>query len=323
MISSTRYVIGILCHKSKAACGPPRDTANYQGASGGVTVSLATNTSSGADGNDTLISMENIRGSNFADTLTGDGGNNVLEGLGGNDVITGGAGTDTAGYAPSTDAVTVNLGITTGQLVSTSQGTDTLTGIENLIGSNFNDNLTGDVANNTLTGNSGNDTMLGGDGFDTLIGGDGDDSLSGMNQGDSISGGNGNDFLGGGKGLDILDGGEGNDTLQGGLGADALTGGNGADKFVFTAALDGINIDTINDFASGVDQIQLSALIFTAFATQIGITMGLGANLVYNATTGSLQYDADGTGSGAPAQFAILGTSVHPATLGNDFLIVA
>ncbi len=303
------------------------DTATYQSAIAGVTVSLATNTSFGADGVDTLISMENIRGSNFADTLTGDGNNNVLEGLGGNDAITGGAGADTAGYAPSTDGVVVDLNITIGQVVSVSQGTDTLSGIENLVGSNFNDSLTGDAASNSFTGNFGNDTMLGGDGFDTLNGGDGNDSLSGMNQGDIINGGNGNDWLGGGKGLDSIDGGADNDTLQGGLGTDNLTGGSGIDAFIFSSALDGtINIDTITDFVSGTDLIQLSALTFGAFAGLVGQTVGLAslsANLAYNATTGALSYDADGAGAGPALNFAILGTSVHPAALGNDFMIIA
>ncbi len=299
------------------------DTANYNNATAGVTVDLGAGTASGADGNDTLISMENVRGSAFADNLVGNDGNNFFEGQGGNDTITGGLGADGAGYGTSTDGVAVNLNIATGQLVSASQGTDTLTGIENLVGSLFGDNLTGNALANHLAGGGGNDALTGNDGNDTLDGGDGNDFLSGGLNADSLIGGNGDDNLGGGKGLDTLSGGEGADTLTGGLGADLMTGGNGTDKFAFTAALDGINIDTITDFVSGTDQIQLSATIFTAFAGQVGNTVGLGANLLYNAVTGSLQYDADGAGGGAPAQFAILGASVHPATLGSDFLIVA
>lgn len=72
------------------------DTADYSNASGSVTVSLTTNTSSGADGADTLISIENVRGSaTFGDTLIGNVGDNLLDGLGGDDVLDGGAGNDT------------------------------------------------------------------------------------------------------------------------------------------------------------------------------------------------------------------------------------
>jgi VCBS repeat-containing protein len=46
-------------------------------------------------GNDTLINIENLTGSPFADTLIGDDQNNVINGGGGNDLIKGGAGDDT------------------------------------------------------------------------------------------------------------------------------------------------------------------------------------------------------------------------------------
>ncbi|MBL8386266.1 MAG: hypothetical protein JNM90_24495, partial [Burkholderiales bacterium] len=166
--------------------------------------------------------------------------------------------------------------------------------------------------------------LFGWEGSDILDGGEGDDSLNGGVGGDVLSGGNGNDNINGGKGFDNLDGGEGNDTLNGALGADLLTGGNGADRFVFSTALDGVvNVDTIADFTGGVDRIALSAAIFGAFAGQVGQTIGLSDQLTYNATTGVLAYDADGAGNGAAVNFAILGASVHPGSVGSDFLIVA
>ena len=115
--------------------------------------------------------------------------------------------------------------------------------------------------------------------------------------------------------------------LQGGLGNDVLTGGNGADRFVFSTALDGtLNLDTMVDFTPGMDLIQLSATIFGAFAGLSGQIVGLidlSANLAYDAATGALAYDADGAGAAPALNFAILGSTLHPASLGNDFQIVA
>ena len=88
--------------------GAGSDTANYGGASGGVVVNLTNGTATGADGADTLVSIENLAGSTFNDTLTGDGvANNIqggggidtIFGLGGNDVLTAGA-PGTSGGAP-------------------------------------------------------------------------------------------------------------------------------------------------------------------------------------------------------------------------------
>lgn len=70
------------------------DTADYSGATAGVTVNLAAGTASGAAGSDTLVSIEQVRGSIHADTLTGSAGNDRLDGNGGNDVIRAGAGDD-------------------------------------------------------------------------------------------------------------------------------------------------------------------------------------------------------------------------------------
>ena len=280
----------------------------------------------GGDQGDTLVGglgNDLLGGGKVLDSLDGGDGNDTLIGGLGIDTLIGGNGTDTADYSGAADALTVSLAVLTGQLVSASLGTDTLSGIENLLGGLFADNFSGDAGYNGLTGGGGNDTLVGNDGFDTLDGGDGDDSLSGMNQGDVINGGAGNDFLGGGKGLDVLDGGAGNDTLQGGLGTDILTGGSGADAFIFSTALDGVvNIDTITDFASGVDVIQLSNAIFGGLGN-IGGSVGLTTKLTYNAGTGALAYDADGAGGNPGLNFALLGTGSHPASLGSDFVIIA
>ena len=57
-------------------------------------------------------------------------------------------------------------------------GTDTLSNIENITGSNYADTLTGDGGDNILTGGSGNDTLTGGAGNDTLEGNAGTDTAA-------------------------------------------------------------------------------------------------------------------------------------------------
>lgn len=72
------------------------DTLDYEFASAGVTVSLANLSAqaTGGSGRDTLGSIENLRGSRFGDTLTGNGGANRLYGAGGSDRLAGGGGND-------------------------------------------------------------------------------------------------------------------------------------------------------------------------------------------------------------------------------------
>src|SRR5581483_7270970 len=84
---------------------------------------------------------------NAADnTIVGNGANNTLAGLGGADHLDGGGGMDTATYAASASAVNVSL--TSGTGAGGDAEGDTLTAIENLTGSSFNDTLEGDVGNN-------------------------------------------------------------------------------------------------------------------------------------------------------------------------------
>ncbi len=97
------------------------DTASYASATSGVTVNLsiggAQNTV-GA-GTDTLVAIENLIGSDFNDTLTGDGnanvlqgglGNDTLNGGGGDDVLIGGRGDDTLTGGPGADTFLWQLG---------------------------------------------------------------------------------------------------------------------------------------------------------------------------------------------------------------------
>jgi len=98
----------------------------------------------------------------------------------------------------------------------------------------------GDTANGTgkadlLNASSGNDTIKGNDGADTIYGGLGSDTINANSA---------------------------NGTLLGGHGPDSLTGGNGNDRFAFLSVADSraARFDSLSDFRSGSDRIDLSAL---------------------------------------------------------------
>jgi Ca2+-binding RTX toxin-like protein len=150
--------------------GSGSDTASYLHNSKGINVAVVTTeqTLAGA-GKDTFVAIENLIGSQYDDTLTGNGSANVLEGARGNDLISGGGGNDTASYAHAKSAVTVSLAAVGAQSTGTTEGTDTLQNIENLTGGTFNDSMTGDGNDNILNGGTGNDTLAGGLGADQFV----------------------------------------------------------------------------------------------------------------------------------------------------------
>ena len=148
------------------------DTAAYTLATAAVTVNLTSGTAAGGAGSDVLLSIENIVGSSFADTITGNAANNNLrggqgddrlDGGTGNDIIDGGTGIDTAAFTSAIGAVTVNL--TSGTAVG-GAGSDVLLSIENVVGSSFADTITGNANNNTLRGGAGSDLLAGAGGND-------------------------------------------------------------------------------------------------------------------------------------------------------------
>lgn len=119
---------------------------------------------------------------------------NLLVSSTGNDILAGTPANDTVTYGNATEPVTVSLAIAT-QQNTLGAGLDTLTAINNLIGSNFNDQLNGNGQNNALEGGAGNDTLNGGGGNDTLIGGTGMDLMTGGAGNDTYSIENNGDVL--------------------------------------------------------------------------------------------------------------------------------
>ena len=142
----------------------------------GVTVRLAVGQLAGIHAvGDTFVSIENITGSKYDDSLYGDAGINILSGDAGNDVLAGGAGADTLrggtgidmiAYEGSNAAVNVNL--KTGILSGGHAQDDTVDSIENVKGSNYNDVITGNDSANLIYGLGGDDLILGGLGKDVI-----------------------------------------------------------------------------------------------------------------------------------------------------------
>lgn len=173
--------------------GPGSDTASYVYV-GAVAVNLTTHVANGGGLHDALTSIENVAGSILGDTITGDGGGNVLaggggndtlKGLGGNDVLDPGAGQNSADGGPGSDWIafldaTGGVSVALGAHASGGGGeNDSLTSIENVLGSPFADAIGGDDGPNILYGLPGDDQLYGVGGDDTLVGGQGNDTLDG------------------------------------------------------------------------------------------------------------------------------------------------
>jgi len=201
-------------------------------------------------------------------------------------------------------------------------------GKDTLDGGDGGDVLDGEAGNDLLRGNEGNDLLTGGLGADGLWGENGDDTLLGGNGSDRLGGGDGNDSLAGGKHGDTLWGGAGHDTLAGGAGSDLLNGGAGNDAFVFAVAF-ATGADTITDFAGGTDQLHISRHLTGSLATgalsDARLVLGDAATtsqhrFVFDADTGDLYYDADG--SGAAAQTLVATLAGVTSIVASDIVIV-
>lgn len=187
--------------------GADIDTVVYHGAHGNVQVDLLAGWGEDGEGNkDTYVSIENVSGSIYSDTLAGDNNPNVLDGDSGRDslygrggddtlradmadyVVDGGSGTDTLvmSYASGL-AVTLNndgtgtavSGSATVQLANienVSIADNAASGLDSVFG-NPGAILRGNSLNNELRGSNANDTLNGGDGNDTLFGGAGSDTF--------------------------------------------------------------------------------------------------------------------------------------------------
>ncbi|MDX2277039.1 MAG: calcium-binding protein [Hyphomonadaceae bacterium] len=146
-----------------------------------------------------------------------------------------------------------------------------------------------------------------------------------------VKGGAGSDSITGGGVVDDLRGNGGSDTINGRLGNDVLTGGTGGDFFVFNTALNSsTNVDRIADYNVAADTIQLENAIFKTLAAGAlnpnafwkgGSAHDANDRIIYNATTGALFFDQDGTGAThAAIKFATLSPGLNLTAA--DFVVI-
>ena len=161
------------------------DYANDPATGAGITVNMTAGSVIGdaTVGTDALLSIESVRGTNFADSYTATGFNgttgtnlgsngtfNEFNGMGGNDSITGNGATRVT-FINATGGVVVDLqtGGTAGTGTASgdaSTGNDTFSGVNAIQASMFDDTLSGSSNNDNIAGLGGNDFIDGRGGFD-------------------------------------------------------------------------------------------------------------------------------------------------------------
>ncbi|WP_343733063.1 type I secretion C-terminal target domain-containing protein [Duganella sp.] len=250
---------------------------------------------------------DHLGGGYFNDTLHGNGGSDSMEGGAGDDLLVAGDVED----------------VVYGSVMGGDAGNDTL------IGGNGADHLTGSGGNNVLTGGGGNDEIQIDGGNDSADGGDGDDIISVRGSGnDTVTGGAGNDalsILGYYATINLrFDGGAGNDRVEihgDDLGASkiTLTGGAGIDTYAFDGPAFSSNVH-VTDFATGAgsDRLDLNEILlhYAGYNKLLLDPMAAGyVKLVQQGPNVVVQFDTDGSGSGATARTILILDNVKLADI--------
>ena len=297
-----------------------------------------------------------ITGNDGGNQIRGGGGVDRLMGLGGNDSYYLTAGIDehdviiefaNGGY----DVVEVSFSYRLSDNVEELRGSHSASDA-------FYITLTGSLDNNTIRGSDGMEILDGGAGADTLIGGKGNDAYFVDNVGDVVTelAGGGSDAIfvsidyvlpesyahienliayGGDLNLtgnslaNRISGNDGANVLDGKLGLDTLIGYGGVDVFAFTTVVDGHNADLFLGFEVGVDKIALDDAVFAGLVPGAldpdAFTIGRFASdaedrILYEASTGHLFFDRDGTGPAEAQYFAAMSDGLNLTA--SDFIVI-
>jgi serralysin len=245
---------------------------------------------------DTRSLIENAKGGTGSDTITGNAAANALWGNGGNDRLIGGDGNDNLVGGAGADRLDGGNGT---DLASYANATAGIVADLYSAGSN-----TGDAAGDTYVS------------MERLYGSAFNDTLRGDNRANLLNGLAGND---------MLNGRDGNDTLIGGNGADRLNGGGGTDTFVFetTAQSAPASRDVIDNFASGIDRMDLRSIDANSNAVGDQAFLFIGSSAFHgkagelNFRSGIVSGDVNGDGL-ADFQVKVMNLS---ALSGSDFLL--
>ncbi len=210
-----------------------------------------------------------------------------------------------------------NIGGGSDKHVVTGSGDDVITttdGRDSISAGDGDNTITSGLGGDTITTGVGNDTIYAGKGHDTIISGEGKDA---------IYAGVGNDKIYAGKGGDTIEGKVGNDEIHAGLGMDRVSGGEDGDTIylgdddkkdtlVYSSLDDSkgssaTTRDTVYDFGSGEDQIDLTGVVGTVtyvgeFTSQAALESAIenggagSAGLLIGSSSSVLYMSVDGDG---------------------------
>ncbi|WGW03669.1 calcium-binding protein [Tropicibacter oceani] len=255
--------------------GEGSDTTSYLDAPAAVGVYLDGTPNTGAAVGDVFVSIENVLGSNYADTISGNDddnilygadGNDTLSGLAGDDILVGGEGDDSLMGMDDDDVLSGGLGA---DVMNGGNGDDTITYEDSTKGAGA--RLDGGVNWGAALGDTIQETenLKGGIWADTFVGSTGDNVLDGGIGWDTLWGNSGDDTLLGGRGNDKLYGQNDNDVLIGGVGADTMVGGAGVDTISYEDATSnvGARLDGGANWGAAVGDVisEAEALLGSSF----------------------------------------------------------
>lgn len=235
------------------------------GVTTGVVVDLASETASndGFGGQDSLVNISYVRGTDFGDTLLGTDGTDRFRGRGGNDYLDARGGDfDILDYAQSFNAVSVNL--VTQRAQDGEGGTDTIIGFEEVRASTGNDTIIGTGGAEQFQLYNGNDQVNGAGGQDRVIYNQTTGNVPVITQGVTVNlvtgiasdGWGGTDTLTsiervtGTSFADSMVGGAEGNRFRGRAGNDTLNGGLGGDFAEYNNATEGVTVNLTNGTAT-------------------------------------------------------------------------